>query len=289
MIYPNRFQLSRLAKYILTILAVLLCLVACETSNVTNQVEQDQTPHMYLNDTGVISFTQDFTQRSADEPEPQALSAQEDMDAPGQDANFGNDRENNSNTDGSLGFQFVKLGENGKALAIQNDSYTNQPWACIQDKLTGLIWEVKTPDGFQQAYFSYSWYEPNTLLNGGHAGEANGEPLCGNYLPACNTFEYIKAVNQLNNGKGLCGLNKWRLPLREELRSILDYGVISGPMIDTNFFPNAAAEDTWTSQTAIYQQNDGSEAWEIHFQNGHSEAHKKSADRVVVRLVHDAR
>ncbi|MDH5258751.1 MAG: DUF1566 domain-containing protein, partial [Gammaproteobacteria bacterium] len=85
----------------------------------------------------------------------------------------------------------------------------------------------------------------------------------------------------------LCGLTNWRLPLREELRSIVHYGSITGTTIDSNYFPNTSNSDTWTSQTSLYRNTDGSEAWEIHFNTGYSESHEKTEENVHIRLVHN--
>ena len=47
---------------------------------------------------------------------------------------------------GMAGFDFTKLDANGNPLANQNQDYPTQPWHCVKDNQTGLIWEVKTPD-----------------------------------------------------------------------------------------------------------------------------------------------
>jgi len=244
-----------------------------------------------LNDTGLTLYSQSFpsraTARLSTDPEPIALTITPDTNAPGQDADKGSDTNpENSDNDGSNGFRFTKLDNEGNALLNQATSYSDEKWQCVRDDNTGLIWEVKTQSGLQHFGNQFTWYEPDENINGGNAGEIGDNTPCFNDLEFCNTNAYITEINALNNGKGLCGSNSWRLPLREELRSIIDYSVTDGPMIDTSFFPNANPEDTWTSQTAYYNNQDGSQAWEMHFHTGESDAHNKNSVNVVVRLVH---
>lgn len=259
--------------------------VGCSTET-TNSPPTEESTLSGLNDTGIILYTQNFSTRLPTDPPPIALSLTPDTSAPGQDADKGNDTDtNNSNNDGIGGFQFTKLDSDGKALENQASSYSTEEWQCVKDETTGLTWEVKTLSGLQRYTHRYTWYEPNENINGGNAGEIGDNILCDE-LENCNTHAYITTINALNDGNGLCGSNKWRLPLREELRSLIDYSVTSGPMIDTNFFPNTEATDTWTSQSSYYRTEDGISAWEVHFNTGQSEEHKKSASDVTVRLVH---
>jgi len=275
----NSFTILVISIYLITILN------GCNSDS-TKATHTSNSTLSRLNDTGITLYTQNFPMRLETDPKPIALTLTPDTSAPGQDADTGSDtNSDNSNNDGIGGFQFTKLDSNGKALENQANHYSTEQWQCVKDEITGLTWEIKTLSGLQQNAHRYTWYEPNENINGGHAGEIGDNTICDE-LTNCNTNAYIAAINALNSGKGLCGINSWRLPLREELRSLIDYSVIDGPMIDTNFFPNTEATDTWTSQTSYYRSNDGISAWEVHFNKGYSEEHKKSANDVTVRLVH---
>ena len=280
---------NKMKKIPLSITIILLITLISACSPDSNDTPQTESALSSLNDTGVILYTQDFPPRATTDPAPtDLLTSTIDTSAPGQDADKGTDTDpTNSNNDGIEGFRFSKLDASGTSLTNQSKSYSEEKWHCVKDENTGLTWEVKTLSGFQQQGTPYTWYEPNESLNGGFAGEIsdNGIPCYGE-LSQCNTHAYIAAINALNNGKGLCNSNKWRLPLRNELRTLVDYSVTSGAMIDTNFFPNASLEDTWTSQTSFYNTEDGTRAWELHFDTGQSEEHRKISTSVTVRLVH---
>ena len=47
------------------------------------------------------------------------------------------------------------------------------------------------------------------------------------------------------NTEGLCGASDWRLPEKEELRSLVDYGSFL-PAIDTDYFPNTQPAIYWS-------------------------------------------
>lgn len=140
----------------------------------------------------------------------------------------------NSNTDGKLGFSFSAV-----------------PGGCVQDNVTGLMWEVKTNDGglrdWTKTYTNYSaTYDPNFQY--GTATDASG---------------FVTAVNATN----LCGYSDWRLPTANELQSIVDYGVAyPGPAIDTSWFPNTQGSSFWWTSspyvgTSYY-------AWSVYFDYG---------------------
>lgn len=281
----NNYKIMKTLQFSILV-SVIAITSACDNSNDGTTQEPESTLSS-LNDTGLILYTQNFPPRLITDPKPVALTLTPDTSAPGQDADKGQDADpNNSNNDGIGGFKFTKKDINGGIIENQTKSYSEEEWYCVKDENTGLTWEVKTLSGLQQHDLPYSWYDPNENTNGGNAGEIGDNTLCFDALTTCNTNTYIAEINALNDGKGLCGSTKWRLPLREELRTLIDYSVTSGPMIDTNFFPNASLKDTWTSQTSFYRSDDGTSAWEVHFDTGQSEEHKKDASNVTIRLVH---
>ncbi|MFZ1386585.1 MAG: immunoglobulin-like domain-containing protein [Thiolinea sp.] len=163
---------------------------------------------------------------------------------PNQDAQSGRDLDQNDAADGDAGFSFTKLDTAGNALTDQTVDYATNPWACVKDNVTGLVWEVKTSDnGLRDKNWTYSWYEPNRA-NGGIAGYATA--YSGNSCDqagSCNTSAYTARVNTSN----LCGYSDWRLPTTEEL-----YGITSlqTQSIDTAYFTNTVLTNTyWGAET----------------------------------------
>jgi len=155
----------------------------------------------------------------------------EDQSHPGQDASFGRDRSFDDDSDGHAGFSFTKLDQNGSPLPADASN-----WLCVRDEVTGLTWEVKRDDGgLHDRDDKYVWYNTDGTRNGGLAGWEDGGENCYGYDVAdahsyCNTEAFASRVNK----EGLCGKRDWRVPEREELRSIVDYSR-SRPAIDTRF------------------------------------------------------
>lgn len=124
----------------------------------------------------------------------------------------------------------------------------------MQDNITGLIWEVKTNDGSLRdkdwlytsfdARFLDSDFSDNEIDGGSDGvwagyidtGIGDGSDQCYNDQLICSTDQYVNGVNQ----SALCGYSDWRMPEREELRSIVNYNQIS-PAIDTDYFFNSLA------------------------------------------------
>ena len=156
---------------------------------------------------------------------------------------------------GGAGFDFTKIDSNGATLADDASS-----WSCVRDNVTGLIWEVKTSDGgLHDTSNSYTWYEPDTLRNGGDAGTADGGTCTGG--TGCDTSTFVSDVNV----EGLCGHNDWRIPSRTELFSLVDIGHLQ-PVADLNYFPNTAAIASYWTQDPWASQN--LKAWIVDFSGG---------------------
>jgi hypothetical protein len=204
----------------------------------------------------------------------------------GQDAEHGRDAQAKAGTlqkvgGGNGGFDFTKLDVNGNDLPASASA-----WSCVRDNHTGLIWEVKTNDGgLHDRGDRYNWYNPDSNSNGGHTGvEDRDGDICYAYdasNPAsyCNTHAYIARVNS----QSLCGAHDWRMPSREELRSIVDYGT-TNTVIDMGYFPQTRAGYYWTSMPFAW---DGNYAWSVSFKDGSDATPYKPYQSFHVRLVRD--
>jgi hypothetical protein len=217
-----------------------------------------------LNDTGITTCS-DATSNGLTCPQ---------ADFEGQDAEYGRDVIAYDDTDGHAGFSFTKLDSTGAPLADQSVAYDTTPWSCVQDNVTGLIWEVKTLSGLQSSTHDYTWYNSTGVNDGGAAGTANGGSCFDS--TNCDTEKFVAAVN----ATGLCGADDWRLPSREELTSLIDSSV-AALTIDTDWFPNTQALAHWSASP--YAGFSGS-AWNVRFSNGHVYYNLKDGVRYV-RLV----
>ena len=202
---------------------------------------------------------------------------------PGQDGRYGRDPANIAGLDnkvgaGDAGFDYTKIANNGSTLeagiALGNNA---ADWACTQDNITGLMWEVKVDSivHLRNKGSMYSWYSDATRgdgtsneLNGGDAGSVNNGRCLNQYDETtnpggnyCDTAGYVAAINATN----LCGYDDWRVPSRRELNTIIHMGNLS-PSIDTTYFPNTetAIRNYWSASTSIFADV----AWEINFSNG---------------------
>ena len=156
---------------------------------------------------------------------------------------------------GHAGFDFTKLDASGNPLADQSQDYGTQPWACVRDNHTGLVWEVKTPagsGGIHDTNNTYRW-------GGKTAQIKDGETWGTRY----NDWDTL--VDGSNN-ESLCGFSDWRVPTIDELISIRNLNRIN-PSIDTDYFPNDAAMDVWSSSPIAFSSN---YAWYVYFSYGNS-------------------
>ena len=134
-------------------------------------------------------------------------------------------------------------------------------WTMVRDNVTGLIWEVKTDDGgIHDKDDKYTWCDSNPDTNGGGVGS------CGS---GTDTEDFINALNSENYG----GSSDWRLPTREELRTIVDYGHYN-PTIDIAYFPNMLSIYSWSSTSLANLTNYG---WYVYFLHGNDGNHHKPA------------
>ena len=172
-------------------------------------------------------------------------------------------------------FDMTRLNQDGSV----NDGkdYAGQPWACVLDNKSGLIWEVKKSEpGLQNMNNTYTWYDPNQDTNGGFAGKAHGGVCSGS---DCDTASYVKAVNAIK----LCGFTDWHLPSRFEMGTIVDESVFyPGPTSPKEFFPEPLAGKYWTDSTFKTRR---ASAWAWRFDYG-SEYITEKSDALNVRLIH---
>lgn len=166
---------------------------------------------------------------------------------PGQDALRGRDSSSltNADADGVKGFSFAKLKWTAPATRAVLGSNTNSadPWDCVQDNVTGLIWEAKT--------------ELNKALTYTHAG----------------ALAYVATQNTAN----MCGYNDWRLPTPQELAGLVNNAgdvVAPAARIDQTYFPLVQPGQYWTDSN---KSNDAASAWFIDFAAGLSTWENKAA------------
>lgn len=163
---------------------------------------------------------------------PKKVSAQFRLPATGQDKCYddqGNQiiipklKEKFYGQDGSYNINpisFTKLREDEKVL--EDDTTWEQGWRMVKDNHTGLVWEIKSPN----------------------PGDINYKDDRYSRLDAQEV--YIAHLNKHRYG----GFGDWRLPNREELRTIVDYsGVI--PSVNSAYFPNCLPTFYWSAD--IYQ------------------------------------
>lgn len=235
-------------------------------------------PLTTINDTGV-------TQQATNS----AITTLHQADFPGQDGQRGHDVIAQHGLlekagRGNRGFDFTRLDEIGDEV-----DDTTQPWRCVRDNVTGLIWEVKIIGiGAAASDHSYSWLQ--TATNGGNAGDLNGAGTSCS-IANCNTRDYINRINEI----GLCNFFDWRLPSYKELLSIVHFGQDSSPLVDTNYFPNTASNINpplyyWTriSNADGVSDDVANNAWVIDFSTGNDNFINKSTP-ARVRLVRGGR
>jgi Protein of unknown function (DUF1566) len=175
---------------------------------------------------------------------------------PRQDARLGRDANPSPGKigAGAAGFDFTKISGSGNALpASAAFGPGANDWACTRDNVTGLIWEVKTSNpsnpGLRDVLNTYTWYNSDPASNGGDAGSTGNTTSCNGTLAACNTQEYLAAINAAN----MCGRNDWRLPSYKDAFTIFNAQALGNatptPFDPTFFLMRGTA--MFTSNTVI--------------------------------------
>ncbi|MFH4829065.1 Lcl domain-containing protein [Vibrio diabolicus] len=169
------------------------------------------------NDTGAVLY---FAEGAADVAEVQASY-------PGQDAEYGFDKEDKQTSTGA-GFKFVKLDSQGAALAADATE-----WACTMDERTGLVWENKSADAssiqFKDRLFAF---ESETFKPFSKDVDLAGCKEVGDEI--CTTSQYVEYINK----QSLCGITGWRLPTYRETYDLLDFGEKTLFAPSTEYEPN---------------------------------------------------
>ena len=169
--------------------------------------------------------------------------------------------------------KYQSLGVDGKPL--DNNELAA---SCVLDKFTGLMWQVKTQSaGLNNWHNTYTWHNPEEPEGPelDYTGIANGGDCQGS---ECDTWSYVIAVNEI----GVCGHNDWRLPSRDALASISDVRKLhSPPTINQDFFPNAQADEYWSSNDYQFQWDS---AWAWNYKFGHDRVDWKATPKLI-RLV----
>jgi hypothetical protein len=188
----------------------------------------------------------------------------------GQDGAFGRDYTAPNASNGAYGFRFAKVCNNGLEEGVGACQgplgLTPGPlatdWGCTLDKVSGLLWEVKTTDGSDRdmsMLFGFMDY-----------------PGLG--LAGANVFSASV------NASGMCGSINWRVPSYNELMTLAYYGIASpAARIDPAFFPNTPTDTVATWTTTRYT-NDGTYLRTIGFGAGY-DGYGPAFDARHVRLV----
>jgi hypothetical protein len=218
------------------------------------------------------------------------INTGETSDYPGQDGRYGRDAAATLGQlpkigAGELGRDYTKVCNSGELAgsgACPGDPVLgsgNNEWACTQDNVTGLMWEVKTDDGgLRDRDWKYSWYNTDTSTNGGHAGSPDDDNFCFDLL-RCDTQKYQSDINTIIP---LCGHTEWRVPGKRELLTITN---LNGNTV-LDYFPNTQDSQYWSASSYVVAPV--SSAWVVDIFSASTTVARKSAS-TYLRLVRGVR
>jgi len=172
------------------------------------------------------------------------------------------------NSDKTVVNRYVKLDAEGKALEADKQvmAMESSDWSCVQDASSNLTWQVLQSNG--EFAFDSTYYWSDRALNNREFSES----ACG-LNTVCNTDNLIAAANS----QKLCGKSDWRLPTRNEWKTILTKDMLDEDKrlspIDSFFFPYVDAnydEAYWTNSFTQYPNGHDSNAVEGDWQGSNS-------------------
>ena len=215
-------------------------------------------PSGLLNDTGQTQCL-NVTGTALEECTPE--NSGDNSPFPGQDGRYGRDAAAKypeqsgftkpEGSGGHGGFAFTPLDVNGNPIPLVGDPpVPAETPRCVWDRVTNLIWEVKTDDGgLQDKDWTYGW-----------GSNLRGSCYSAQNPSGCSTGNYIESLNASNICQ-IAGADYWRLPSRRELFTIKDYSRSEAPSIDTVIFPNSNSEPNTYFWSANIYALDTSKAW----------------------------
>jgi Protein of unknown function (DUF1566)/Domain of unknown function (DUF5011) len=145
---------------------------------------------------------------------------------------------------GSTGYSVVFKGCSAANMAEYYDKTE-----CVRDNATGLIWQGQTPagTGIRANDQNKTNYDSTTALQ-----KPTIDGTTTRYIPPAqtdidaitNSIGYKNAVNATD----LCGSSAWRLPIKDELLSIVKTGA-RAPALDLVWFPNTSPNQLYWSSS----------------------------------------
>ena len=111
---------------------------------------------------------------------------------------------------------------------------------CVQDNITGLVWEGKNPSGSSSRDVDATYTNYDSTASAQKPGNVN--PTQAEIDASSNSIGYKNSVN----ASSLCGYTDWRLPDKNELLGIV-VASPTNPQIDSAWFPNTQSTAYWSS------------------------------------------